>query len=243
MLLLAILPFGIAACGSSNTPTVSAGTTAAVTTAASASAVPTVTAATTQPSVSGQAPTTASPTSGVTGAAATTATVTAATTAPSASTAGNASGLSGPIIPADLVLTIDGQPFALLSDAALLLKKLGDRFEKTQAESCVYDGFDKTFDYGFLQVYTIPKGKQDLVDGIYLVDDRYVTARGVKVGDSAQAVVKAYGKPPTAEDYVYNKSGDPANLAEPNLTFIVEDGKVTAVSYYSGSNAQGAASR
>ena len=220
LVILSILASAITACGTGGSP---AGTTTATTAATAAAAVTTATAAAT----------TVATTAAVTTAKPTTPPTTAMSAAPAK--------LSGPFTEADLVLTIDGQSFTLLSDSASLLKKLGSQYQKTEAESCVYKGFDKTFDYGFLQIYTIPKDQIDLLDGIYLMDKRYKTARGIQVGDPLSAVLEAYGEIEGEEgSLVYNQSGDPANLSEPNMTFVIEEDKVTAISYYSGSNAQGA---
>jgi hypothetical protein len=98
---------------------------------------------------------------------------------------------------------------------------------------------DKTFDYGFLQVFTIPKGEQDLLDGIYLVDDRFSTARGIRVGDSVSAVVDAYGAQDGEGLLVYNLSGNPEDPTSPSLSFVLDGDTVTAISFYSASNAQG----
>lgn len=143
---------------------------------------------------------------------------------------------------ADLAFVLDDRSFALLSDAAPLLAALGDGYEMSEAPSCVYEGFDRTFDYGYLQVYTIPQGDTDLLDGVYLTDNRYATARGLRVGDSREAVTAAYGDSASEYDLLYNLGGDPENLAEPSLTFVLEDDMVVAISWYSGSNAQGAGS-
>ncbi len=174
----------------------------------------------------------------------------AVTTATTGTTTGNTSmatpvpsspdRLSGPFTEADLVLSIEGKSYTLLSNAAALLGTLGDDCQFSEAESCVYDGFDKTFDYGFAQIFTIPNGSIDLIDGIYLLDDRFETARGIRVGSALADVISAYGDKEDIGGLVYNASGDPENLSDPSLTFIVEDDRVTAISYYSGSNAQGA---
>jgi hypothetical protein len=214
LLLLALLSVLAAAC--SLAPPTSTMSAAATTAASTAKAT---TAATTTP-------------------AATAATTAATTAANTAATAGP-SRLTGAFTAADLVLKVGNKSFTLLEDAAPLLQLLGDQFTKTEAESCVFEGLDKTFDYGYLQVFTVPKGKQDLLDGIYLVDDRLATARGIRVGDPLADVIAAYGEKAGEGSLVYNQSGDPDNLADPSLTFIIDGDKVSAISYYSGSNNQG----
>lgn len=139
----------------------------------------------------------------------------------------------------DLIIEYQGVTAHLLEDAAPLISVLGDDYQLSEAESCVYEGMDKTLDYGHSVVYTVPSGDHDLLDGLDLLDERIVTARGIRVGDSRDAVLAAYGPQAGSEsDLVYNVSGDIEQLAEPKLTFIMDGDSVVAISFYSGSNAQ-----
>ena len=147
--------------------------------------------------------------------------------------------LSGPFTEADLVLDVGGVPAVLLADSAPVLAKLGKETSYSEAASCLFVGMDKTFDYTYLQVFTIPKDKTDLLDGIYLLDDRYATARGIRVGDTKEAVIAAYGEKEGADSLIYNVGGDPDDISQPYVQFVIEDGKVSAISYYSASNSQG----
>lgn len=144
-----------------------------------------------------------------------------------------------PFNDADLVITFRGQSYALLEDAAGLLQVLGEDFQYTEAESCVYEGMDKTFDYGTICVYTIPSATTDLIDGIDVYDVSVTTARNISVGASREEVLLAYGPQAGDEsDLVYNTSGDISRLGDPKLTFLMEGDRVVAISYYSGSNFQ-----
>ena len=147
--------------------------------------------------------------------------------------------LSGPFTEADLVLDVDGVPAVLLKDSAPVLAKLGKDYKYSEATSCLFVGMDKTFDYTYLQVFTIPKDTTDLLDGIYLLDDRYATARGIRVGASRDDVVAAYGARDGEDSLIYNVGGDPNDISQPYVEFVFENGKVSAISYYSASNSQG----
>ncbi|NLO35407.1 MAG: hypothetical protein GX112_03520 [Clostridiaceae bacterium] len=139
----------------------------------------------------------------------------------------------------DLIITVEGQTYFLLEDAAGLLQVLGEDFQYSEAESCVYDGLDKTFDYGSLCIYTIPAEETDLLDGIDIYDDSVTTARNITVGSSREDVLQAYGPQVGEEsDLVYNTSNDIGRLGDPKLTFIMNGDLVVAISYYSGSNFQ-----
>lgn len=140
----------------------------------------------------------------------------------------------------DLVISFQDTDYALLSDASGLIAALGNSYQYHEAESCVYEGMDKTYDYGTKIIYTIPHGSVDLLDGVDILDDSIKTSRGIQVGDSRDAVLEAYGPPTGSSDYdlVYQSSGDPDRLDEPRLTFVMEEDVVSIISYYSASNAQ-----
>ena len=139
----------------------------------------------------------------------------------------------------DLIIEFQGVTARLLEDAAPLMSALGDDYQLSEAESCVYEGMDKTFDYGHAVIYTVPSGDRDLLDGLDILNESIATTRGIRVGDSRDAVLAAYGPQAGSEsDLVYNVSGDIEELAEPKLTFIMDGDTVVAISFYSGSNAQ-----
>jgi hypothetical protein len=241
ILLILCISFAMVACQPQSAKTDATNTGVTTATAFVSATVSSTTTPVTQTSASiGSALTSANVTGSTVQASTTVSTTTVPATTVSATTV-PATKLTGTFVAADLVLTIEGQSFAMMNDAAPLLKKLGDKYQKAEAESCLFKGFDKTFDYGFLQVFTIPNEKLDLLDGIYIMDNRYQTARGIKVGDTQASVIAAYGKKTGTGGLVYNKTGDPDNLADPSLTFVFEGDKVVAISYYSGSNSQGTA--
>lgn len=140
----------------------------------------------------------------------------------------------------DLIVSVDGQNFSMLEDTAGLLSILGDEYAYNEAESCVYDGMDKTFDYGQVIVYTVPSGDIDLLDGIDILDQSIATSKGIQVGSSREDVLAAYGQPADDQyDLTYNVSGDIERVGDPRLTFYLDDDdNVNLISYYSGSNAQ-----
>ena len=164
---------------------------------------------------------------------------TSETTAGTQSTADTSPAEPEPFSEADLVITVQGQDYSLLEDAAGLLQALGDDCQFSEAESCVYDGMDKTFDYGSIFVYTVPSGTADLLDGLDVYDDSITTARGIRVGADRNDVLLAYGPQAGQEsDLVYNVSGNISRLGDPKLTFIMDGDQIAGISYYSGSNFQ-----
>jgi hypothetical protein len=71
----------------------------------------------------------------------------------------NAAG--GPLADGDLLFTAGGKSYALWTDVAPLLATLGEDYEYRESISCAYAGYDKTFDYGDVVVYTNPVEEKD----------------------------------------------------------------------------------
>lgn len=141
----------------------------------------------------------------------------------------------------DLEIVVDDISCKMLEDASGLLAALGQDFEYSEAESCVFEGMDKTFDFGDVLVYTVPSGDVDLLDGYDILGGNQQTSAGIGLGSTRQDVLAAYGEPADDSDYmIFNESGDPEKIDEPRLTIVLDgNGIVEMISYYSGSNAQG----
>jgi len=112
-----------------------------------------------------------------------------ANAAPAMAANGGASGFSAE----DMFFPLDGKTYTVLTDAAPLLEALGDDFELYEAISCLFDGMDKSFDYGDVYITTYPIDGKDVIDEIILLGGAYPTAKGVKVGGSKADIEAAYG--------------------------------------------------
>lgn len=139
---------------------------------------------------------------------------------------------------ADMTVEIEGVEYSLLGEASGLIAALGEPSAFSEAPSCLYEGTDKTYEYDDLIIYTITKGGVDLIDGIDLISSRYPTLRGVSVGNDQASIIAAYGEPAQADyDLVY--VADPSQGdSSPTLTFILDQDKISVISFYSGSNNQ-----
>jgi hypothetical protein len=144
--------------------------------------------------------------------------------------------LSDEMTPDDLSVDIDGQIYTMLGEAASLIAGLGEPIFFSEAQSCLYEGTDKTYEYTDLSLYTITQNSKELVDGIDLITGRWQTRRGIKVGSTHEDVLAAYGDP-FSEDidlvYITNES---LGETSPRITFVMTDGLVNMISIYSGSN-------
>lgn len=107
-----------------------------------------------------------------------------------------------------------------------MLKKLGEPSEKTESPNCVYEG--AVYDYiyaGFSLQVNQQEGKNTLLMAT-ITDPEYITDKGVKIGDTADAVKKAYGEATEGSNYylVYAAEGF-------DVTFNLNDGTVEEIVY------------
>ena len=100
----------------------------------------------------------------------------------------------GPAAPAAYVfLTGKGTAVSVNQDMTEVLAAEGEPLSYFEAESCAFNGLDKTYTYAGFVISTRPEGEQDLVNSILLTDDSVTTPEGVYIGSSKDAVTAAYG--------------------------------------------------
>ncbi len=109
-----------------------------------------------------------------------------------------------PISEGLLYLKINGEKFGINQSVRPLLANLGPKYyQKQPAQSCAYDGLDRFFSYsyknnGYCAISTVPM-LADGGDAICEIEFRnYTTAelessKGIRLGDSFDDVIKAYG--------------------------------------------------
>ncbi|MBD5133027.1 MAG: hypothetical protein HDT38_00925 [Clostridiales bacterium] len=119
----------------------------------------------------------------------------------------------------DATVTID-------QDMAEVLAALGEPKSYFEAESCAFEGLDKTYTYSGFVITTRPDGEKDYVNSIALTDDSVTTPEGLYIGSSADDVTAAYGQSDTEADTLlgYSKGGTVLN-------FILDGGKVISIEY------------
>lgn len=157
------------------------------------------------------------------------------TTSVAESTTAETTLLSGPFSEKDLLFPYEGQNFALLSDVTVLLSAIGDGYEEKAAPSCSYVGEDKTFTYPGLEVMTNPIDGKDLINEMIVTGSDYMTPRGIRVGDTREAVIAAYGEGFDDQGTLtYVVSGDFEDYESDRMFISIKDGKVEYISYFSG---------
>lgn len=97
-----------------------------------------------------------------------------------------------------LALIVKGRRVAIDDSVSRTLSALGDGYTLEEAESCAYNGMDKSFTYelsdGIVQIATVPSGaKRDNICELFVTTPSIATAQGVTVGMTASDMEKAYG--------------------------------------------------
>jgi hypothetical protein len=119
-----------------------------------------------------------------------------------------------------------GVAIAMNAKIAPILKSLGDPKEYFEAESCAFQGLDKTYTYSGFELHTYEIDKVDYVASIIFLDDSVNTKEGISLNADKKDVVKAYGDKYTEKSgsYIYE-------LDKSKITFLFENDKVTSIEY------------
>ena len=117
------------------------------------------------------------------------------------------------------IVEIDGE-------AEAILQEIGPWSTYDESPSCAFEGLDKMYGYGPFDVATYPLEDKDYIFAVYLNDDTCATREGIRVGDTRDAVLQAYGTPDEESDtYLrYAASGM-------TLSFLLKNGTVTNIQY------------
>jgi len=107
-----------------------------------------------------------------------------------------------------------------------VLDALGEPTGVRQTPSCAFDGYDRIFGFGAINVHTYPVGDQDFVQIISIRDDSVTTRSGIRLGDSWDRVLDAYGS-----DYVQDFSIFTFTKGSTTLSFFVDDSMVVEITY------------
>lgn len=104
------------------------------------------------------------------------------------------------------------------------IKALGEGYVLRVADSCAFQGEERTYDYGKIAIYASSHDDTDKVNTIE-VRDASVDCGGVKLGCTLEDVKKVYGNPTSEESYglLYQKN-------HTQIQFICAEGKeVTSI--------------
>ncbi|MGI6167172.1 MAG: hypothetical protein ACOYIA_03430 [Eubacteriales bacterium] len=112
-------------------------------------------------------------------------------------------------------------------DIAPVIAALGEPTRYYEAASCAFEGLDKIYTYGGVQINTYPDGEVDRVLSVVLLDDACLTPEGVGIGSDVQAVIAAYGN-----EYTGTENSMTYTCGNTELKFLLRDGSVSSIQYY-----------
>jgi hypothetical protein len=115
---------------------------------------------------------------------------------------------------------------AIHNDVAPILASLGKWIDYDESTSCAFVGLDKIYVYHGFEIYTYPTEGKDFVSSIRLYDDTVATEKGIRIGDTRDAVIAAYGTP----DQTYDTSVT-YETKRMYLQFSLENDIVTDIQY------------
>ena len=140
---------------------------------------------------------------------------------------GGAAASDAPSASADAyVFTYNGVEIAMNAPAPAIIEALGDGYTYFEAPSCAYEGMDKVYTYNSIVVRSYTRDGEDYIAAVELKDDTVATAEGIRIGSTEDEVRAAYG-----DDGVAGTSGIEYTLGDSFISFIFENGKVTAITY------------
>ena len=128
-------------------------------------------------------------------------------------------------VDAYVFLTGKGNTVAVNQDMTGVLAVEGEPLSYFEAESCAFDGLDKTYTYAGFVISTRPEEGKDLVNSILLTDDSVTTPEGVYIGSSRDAVIAAYGEGDEVGASLSYTKGDCT------LNFIFDGDTVISIEY------------
>ena len=120
----------------------------------------------------------------------------------------------------------NGVTIPLNVDVAPILEELGESMDYFEAPSCAFQGLDKIYYYSGFELSTYPLDKKDFISSINLLDDTVTTKEGIYLGATLDDVISTYGEEYSEENGFYTYT-----LGETQLTFVVGNDVVTAITY------------
>jgi hypothetical protein len=125
------------------------------------------------------------------------------------------------------IFVYNGENVYLAENMDTVLAKLGEPRTTLEEPSCAFPGeSDRVYGYAGANIYTYPEDGVYYVHTVNYMDDSITTPEGIRLGDSLEDVVAAYGDGYTEDNgqYTYTK-GDTF------LRFLIQDDMVILIKY------------
>ena len=109
-----------------------------------------------------------------------------------------------------------------------VLEAIGEPMKTFEAPSCAFEGIDRIFYYNGFIISTFPKGGEDYILAVTLMDDSVETDEGIYLGMSAAQIEAAYG------EGKWNELGNLVSYSsgEVRLAFLLDNGAIVDITYY-----------
>lgn len=137
--------------------------------------------------------------------------------------------VSAPVTHSGYVFQAGGAVIGMNEDSEPILAALGNWSDYFEAESCAFQGLDKTYSYPGFELYTYPKGDRDMVNSITLLDDSVSTPEGIRIGSAEADITAAYGDGYVLENGVYQYTKDKSILSIFTTGGVVDGIEYTAI--------------
>jgi hypothetical protein len=124
------------------------------------------------------------------------------------------------------IFDYNGVAISVHTPAESVIEALGEPLDYFEAESCAFEGLDKTYYYSGFELTTYPDGETDYIASVYFQDDSVSTKEGICIGSSLEDVLEAYGNDYSGGDSTYVYTED-----QGSLIFVVQDGEVISITY------------
>lgn len=123
-------------------------------------------------------------------------------------------------------ITYEGVFIAPGLEAEGVISSIDAEYDFYEGASCAYVGMDKTYDYGFMAIYTYDEGDGEYISIIEVRDD-VIDCNGIRIGDPADDVIKALGEPTNTYE-----GGISYTMDDTVIQYVTdEDGTVTSIMY------------
>jgi hypothetical protein len=119
-----------------------------------------------------------------------------------------------------------GTEIQMNQKAEPIIKKLGKSKNYFEAESCAFQGLDKTYTYNSFELFTYQIDDVDYVLSVRFLDDIVTTKEGIGLNSTLEQVKAAYGDKYTEKSGLYTFI-----KGKTKLSFIIENNVVTSVEY------------
>ena len=145
---------------------------------------------------------------------------------------------------ADMNITIAGVSVQFMGDSSALIAALGSNYTLEEENGCDYAGMVKYYTYGEdIMISTYPIDGTEVVGEVTIMSQKYPTSKDIKVGDSREKIITAYGENFTDDDddlqngvltYWLGEKGDYKHT--PQLYFDLEENIITKINFFCAGN-------